>query len=30
MHAVKRIEEIARGDQEFSDEVELLMRMLQS
>jgi chromosomal replication initiator protein len=30
MHAVKRIEEISRGDQEFSDEVELLMRMLQS
>lgn len=30
MHAVKRIEEISRSDQEFSDEVELLMRMLQS
>ena len=30
MHAVKRIEEIARQDQEFADEVELLTRMLQS
>jgi chromosomal replication initiator protein len=30
MHAVKRIEEISRGDQEFADEVELLTRMLQS
>lgn len=30
MHAVKRIEEIGRQDQEFADEVELLTRMLQS
>lgn len=30
MHAVKRIDEISRQDQEFADEVELLMRMLQS
>lgn len=30
MHAVKRIDEISRSDQEFADEVELLMRMLQS
>jgi len=30
MHAVKRIEEISRQDQEFADEVELLTRMLQS
>lgn len=30
MHAVKRIDEICKGDQEFADDVELLMRMLQS
>jgi chromosomal replication initiator protein len=30
MHAVKRIDELARGDKEFADDVELLMRMLQS
>ncbi len=30
MHAVKRIEELARDDKEFADDVELLMRMLQS
>jgi len=30
MHAVKRIDELSRGDKEFADDVELLMRMLQS
>jgi chromosomal replication initiator protein len=30
MHAVKRIDEICKADQEFADDVELLMRMLQS
>jgi chromosomal replication initiator protein len=30
MHAVKRIDELARADKEFADDVELLMRMLQS
>lgn len=30
MHAVKRIEELARGDKEFAGDVELLMKMLQS
>ncbi|MFO0110154.1 MAG: chromosomal replication initiator protein DnaA [Alphaproteobacteria bacterium] len=30
MHAVKRIDEICKQDQEFADDVELLMRMLQS
>ncbi len=30
MHAVKRIDELARQDKEFADDVELLMRMLQS
>ena len=30
MHAVKRIEELSREDKEFADDVELLMRMLQS
>jgi chromosomal replication initiator protein len=30
MHAVKRIDELAKGDKEFADDVELLMRMLQS
>lgn len=30
MHAVKRIDELARGDKEFADDIELLMRMLQS
>jgi len=30
MHAVKRIDELSRMDKEFADDVELLMRMLQS
>ena len=30
MHAVKRIDELSRLDKEFADDVELLMRMLQS
>ena len=30
MHAVKRIDELSRDDKEFADDVELLMRMLQS
>ncbi len=30
MHAVKRIEELSRKDPEFSEDIELLMRMLQS
>jgi hypothetical protein len=30
MHAVKRIDELSRADKEFADDVELLMRMLQS
>ncbi len=30
MHAVKRIEELSRGDKEFAGDVELLMKMLQS
>lgn len=30
MHAVKRIDELSRNDKEFADDVELLMRMLQS
>ncbi len=30
MHAVKRIEELCRKDQEFAEDVELLTRMLQS
>jgi chromosomal replication initiator protein len=30
MHAVKRIEELSRAEKEFADDVELLMRMLQS
>ena len=30
MHAVKRIDELGRGDKEFADDIELLMRMLQS
>ncbi len=30
MHAVKRIDELARGDKEFAGDVELLMKMLQS
>jgi chromosomal replication initiator protein len=30
MHAVKRIDELSNADKEFADDVELLMRMLQS
>lgn len=30
MHAVKRIDELCKADKEFADDVELLMRMLQS
>lgn len=30
MHAVKRIDELSRGDKEFAGDVELLMKMLQS
>ena len=30
MHAVKRIDELCNKDSEFAEDVELLMRMLQS